>query len=289
MKKERTVKMVSCLMAALLAAGTVTGCGGSSSAGEETPTLTVLCHSSWMTDAAQAAFDAVEEELNVKFEFEALPEGDAGEQLIFAKYSTDEIPDTLWWQKASLVNKNIGADKFADLSGDWEEEYDEAMLHTSYYEVDGKLIEAPFGEPTVFGICYNKAVFEENGVAIPESFEELRVVYMQANSAVSENVGKLALMRGPLVYCMEEKDNGRRLAACFLRAGAPAEVTAFDELIEGMTSIRVKGIRQADNKADELYVPWGGRREEEQEFCLIPYFLWANRGAGEMVVWIHEK
>lgn len=174
MKKERTAKIISCLMAAVLAAGTVTGCGGSSSAEEETPTLTVLCHSSWMTDAAQAAFDSVEEELNVKFEFEALPEGDAGEQLIFAKYSTDEIPDILWWQKASLVNKNIGAEKFADLSGDWEAEYDESMIYTSYYEVDGKLIEAPFGEPTVFGICYNKAVFEENHVAVPESFDELR-------------------------------------------------------------------------------------------------------------------
>lgn len=173
MKKERVGKMLSCLMAAVLAAGMMTGCGGGS-AEEELPTLTVLCHSSWMTDAAKAAFESVEEELNIRFEFEEVPEGDAGEQLIFAKYSTDEVPDILWWQKASLVNKNIGADKFADLSGDWETEYDESMVHTSYYEVDGKLIEAPFGEPTIFGVCYNKTVFEENNIAIPESFEELR-------------------------------------------------------------------------------------------------------------------
>lgn len=175
MRSVKVRRILACAMAVAMMAGTMTGCGGeSSSAKEDVPTLTVLCHSSWRTEAAQAAFDVVEESMNVKFEFEEVPEGDAGEQLIFAKYSTDEVPDILWWQKASLVNTNIGADKFEDLSGDWEEEYDENMIHTSYYEADDKLIEAPFGEPTLFGIFYNKTVFEENHIEIPESFDDLR-------------------------------------------------------------------------------------------------------------------
>lgn len=173
MRKERVKKILSCVMATVLAAGVITGCSNSR-AEKEVPTLTVLCHSSWLTDAAEAAFESVEKDLNVKFKFEEVPEGDAGEQLIFAKYSTDEVPDILWWQKASIVNTNIGGDKFVDLSGDWEEEYDEKMLHTSYYEADGKLIEAPFGEPTIFGICYNKSVFKENNIEIPQSFDELK-------------------------------------------------------------------------------------------------------------------
>lgn len=118
---------------------------------------------------------------------------------------------------------------------------------------------------------------------------DMPIVYMQTNCAVAENIGKLAVMRGPLVYCMEEADNGRGLARCFIKAGAEAKLTACDDLIEGMVAINVKGSQLINTETDSLYMPHGNRREIEREFHLIPYFLWANRSPGEMIVWIHEK
>lgn len=137
--------------------------------------INVLCHASWRTDGSKAAFDYVEKKLNVKFEFEGVPDGDAGEQLIFAKISSGEVPDILWWQGASTINVKMGANKFEDLSGikDWAADYDTKALATPVYTIDGRQIVGPFGDATLFGMCYNKKVFEDNGVAIPKTWDEL--------------------------------------------------------------------------------------------------------------------
>lgn len=137
------------------------------------------------------------------------------------------------------------------------------------------------------GYLYAERIWSDGDVL--ELGFHMPVVYVQANCAVSENIGKIAVMRGPLVYCMEETDNGRGLSRCFLKTGADAKVTAYDELLEGMVKIHVKGSRLVYAETDSLYMPCSRRQEEETELCLIPYFLWANREAGEMLVWIHEK
>lgn len=118
---------------------------------------------------------------------------------------------------------------------------------------------------------------------------DMPVVYMQTNCAVSENIGKIALMRGPLVYCMEEADNGQGLSRCFLKAGSEVDLTDWNELAEGMLQIHVSGTQLVYEKASGLYTACSQRKEEERELHLIPYFLWANRAPGEMLVWIHEK
>lgn len=175
MKKKRilALTLVVGMMAGLLA-----GCGNSSKeqskSNDKTTEIDILCHASWRNDGNQAAFDYVEDKLNVKFKFEEVPDGDAGEQLIFAKISSGEVPDILWWQGASTVNAKMGADLFEDLSDirDWKSDYDTEALASRYYTVDNKQIVAPLGDATVFGMCYNKEVFEKNNVKIPTTWAE---------------------------------------------------------------------------------------------------------------------
>ncbi len=135
-------------------------------------TLNVMCHSSWRTDEANTVFDYVSEKCNVTFEFEEVPEGGSGNELIFAKMQSGEVPDILWWQGAKTSATEIGEDLFLELSGDWTQDYSSSVLEAPTSSYNGKLISAPFGDITAFGICYNKQVFADNGVEIPGTWDE---------------------------------------------------------------------------------------------------------------------
>lgn len=136
-------------------------------------TISVMCHSSWRTEEANAVFDYVAEKCNVQFEFEEVPEGSSGQELIYARMQSGEVPDILWWQGATTCANEIGADLFAELSGDWTEDYSSSVLEAPTTSYNGRIISAPFGDVTVFGICYNKQVFSDNNIEIPQTWEDL--------------------------------------------------------------------------------------------------------------------
>ncbi len=113
-----------------------------------------------------------------------------------------------------------------------------------------------------------------------------RRVYAHIN--VREDIGKVALMRGPLVYCLEERDNGAKLHCISLPRNAPL-APAYDSMLLGGTPvIRAEGacIVPTDGA---LYNDSPAWREEKAPLTFIPYFLWANRGENEMEVWVREK
>ena len=113
------------------------------------------------------------------------------------------------------------------------------------------------------------------------------VNFLRSNPHVRENTGKVAVMRGPVVYCAEEEDNGSELFR--LHAGNPAGITVTrkNDLLEGVTVISFNGKREKDWAEDTLY----GACEtsfEDKKITLIPYYAWANRNAGEMTVWMNR-
>jgi DUF1680 family protein len=87
---------------------------------------------------------------------------------------------------------------------------------------------------------------------------------------VEDNQGKVALQRGPIVFCFEGVDNADRVLDRFLPDDSPLETEFLPDLLGGL--VIVKGV-SADN--DPL--------------TAIPYYAWAHRGAGEMAVWIHHE
>jgi DUF1680 family protein len=111
---------------------------------------------------------------------------------------------------------------------------------------------------------------------------------IRSHPEVRASAGKIALRRGPLVYCLEEADNGPRLAA--VRLPREAQVSARFEkgLLGGVTVLSAPGKRPpAGSWGGELYAPTEAR-EEEFPLKAIPYYAWANREPGEMTVWIRE-
>ena len=61
------------------------------------------------------------------------------------------------------------------------------------------------------------------------------------------------------------------------------------ELLGGVDVLTAEGLREsADWPADALYAPAGDADQTPQALVFVPYYAWANRGAGEMAVWIRE-
>lgn len=113
----------------------------------------------------------------------------------------------------------------------------------------------------------------------------VRRVY--ASPYVRQDLGKVCLMRGPLVYCLEEADNGNNLHLVSLPEESEIAPAQGEGVLSGMTTLKAKGLRIVPEEGT-LYRGAPCRRKEETQLTFIPYFAWANRGVGEMTVWVRE-
>ncbi|MBI4881850.1 MAG: glycoside hydrolase family 127 protein [Planctomycetes bacterium] len=98
---------------------------------------------------------------------------------------------------------------------------------------------------------------------------------------VRENQGRVALQRGPIVYCLEGADHaGGRVLNLLVPDDAELSAEPRADLLGGVTVVRGRGIAFAQGEAE------GTVEEAEQEFLAVPYCVWAHRGPGEMTVWL---
>jgi len=140
----------------------------------------------------------------------------------------------------------------------------------------------------------SEALIENGYLKIPGPFLETEITlemqmkprHIYANERVREEIGKAALQRGPVVFCLEEKDNGPCLHQLSLSKNEPLIFDADSSLPGGM-AIRAGGLRQKP-ASDELYTQTPGHKEPA-ELAFIPYYAWANRGENEMAVWVREE
>lgn len=111
--------------------------------------------------------------------------------------------------------------------------------------------------------------------------------FVYANPQVRADSGKAAIVRGPLVYCLEEIDNFQNLPAIFVDTDAPLREEKSD-LFGGIITVKAKGKKIVESSvSDSLY---SGQKPqlEDAELTTIPYPYWNNRGEGEMLVWMKE-
>ncbi|MCR5420343.1 MAG: glycoside hydrolase family 127 protein [Lachnospiraceae bacterium] len=147
---------------------------------------------------------------------------------------------------------------------------------------DGREYES--GSPN--GYCYFDINKGEHLIRLEMDMEPKR---WYTNPKVSENMGKVAISRGPQVYCMEEADNGEDLHCLYLLRDAKLSYEWKEDLLNGVGFISADGIRYETDEKSGLYF-YGKKAEyKKQTIKMIPYYAWANRGKNEMRVWINEK
>lgn len=115
------------------------------------------------------------------------------------------------------------------------------------------------------------------------------VEQIEARPEVSVNGGRVALQRGPVIYCIEKADNGAVLNDIVL-SEQPEFQTQFEkDLLDSVVTIRGKALRRKKlDWATDLYRPKQGEFEP-CEIKAVPYFAWDNREPGEMLVWIRSQ
>jgi len=151
-----------------------------------------------------------------------------------------------------------------------------------------------------FTLTKNGAAVEfkaENGYAVVEAKDgdvyevsfDMDAVVLCANPRVTEDCGKACVIRGPIVYCAEEVDNTDLLQDFILDPFAPIAIDDSD-LFGGIKVLTVSGKRTDLSvwDPDTLYQPICATKVMPASLKLIPYFLWNNRGEGEMTVWMNR-
>ena len=123
-------------------------------------------------------------------------------------------------------------------------------------------------------------------VCLELDFEPKRI---HANPKVSKDVGKVAVQCGPLIYCLEEIDNGSGLQRVYLPKKSVLKKTFNPDKLLGINEITASGLKLKAADDAPLYQDDAVPEYEETELTFIPYYSWANRGENEMTVWVHEK
>jgi len=100
---------------------------------------------------------------------------------------------------------------------------------------------------------------------------------------VKSNAGRIAIERGPIVYCAEGVDNDGKVFNIVLPDDIPLEAEYRKDMLGGVTVIA--------GKASGLYPGEDGKSvvTKEQSFLAVPYYAWSHRGVGEMAVWLPRQ
>lgn len=198
-------------------------------------------------------------------------EFDWNKDKIFVKLQT-EFP---WVNTYSLEVKNVPADGM------------DLMLRVPDYaqnyqvKADGNIYEENKESEKGY-----RRVHVEKDTKVEVSFSA-PAKFVYANPQVRADSGKVAIVRGPLVYCLEEIDNSQNLPAIFVDTDAALREEKSD-LFGGIITVKARGKKIVESSvSDSLY---SGQKPqlEDVELTAIPYPYWNNRGEGEMLVWMKE-
>jgi DUF1680 family protein len=110
-----------------------------------------------------------------------------------------------------------------------------------------------------------------------------------AHPQVAEDAGRVALQRGPIVYCLEGVDNGAPLHTIALPRSAQVDASFDPDCLGGLVTLRAEALAaQSDGWDGALYRRGDAGGWKRQPIVAVPYATWDNRAAGQMQVWIRE-
>ena len=121
----------------------------------------------------------------------------------------------------------------------------------------------------------------KKGDKVEVDFEmEPRVVV--ANSKVEADRGRVAVERGPIVYCAEWPDNDFDVLSVLINQNPKFEAVDKPELLEGIVELVTDGQVLEFDKSGRLVT-------KDVKITMIPYYAWAHRGRGNMAVWLPRE
>ena len=116
------------------------------------------------------------------------------------------------------------------------------------------------------------------------------VEFIESHPNVAENRGRVALRRGPAIYCLEQTDHKVDLDRHLLPASAKLQARFDANLLGGVPVIEGTAmLKPSVSWEGQLYQPARTGFEGQATIRAVPYCTWSNRGAGKMAVWIESS
>jgi hypothetical protein len=144
-------------------------------------------------------------------------------------------------------------------------------------KVNGKTVEYAMQN----GYAVINRLWKKNDVVEVDLPMEIRKVI--ANSQVKDDIGKLALQRGPLIYCAEWADNNGKTSNIIMPSASTFTLEYKPDLLNGVMTLK--------SNVPVINISGDGKAisTTQNAFTAIPYYAWAHRGKGEMTVWFPIK
>jgi DUF1680 family protein len=109
---------------------------------------------------------------------------------------------------------------------------------------------------------------------------------IEGHPRIEETRNHVAVMRGPVVYCLENHDLPKEVALEEVHLSPKAEFDLAGSSVDGARKLRGTAVRIAQNKGEQLYRPVVPAEPQTIPVQLVPYYAWNNRGITEMSVWL---
>ena len=140
------------------------------------------------------------------------------------------------------------------------------------------------GQPVDYNMQHGYAVLsrtwkKNDKVEVDLPMEVRRVT---ASQNLKDDIGKVALQRGPLMYCAEWPDNNGKTSNIILPADAVFTTAFVPGLLNGVTILKTEVPAVVISNNENITTI-------KQPFTAIPYYSWANRGKGEMMLWFPQQ
>ncbi len=157
-------------------------------------------------------------------------------------------------------------------------------------EVNGEAVDVPLSPGSYAEIRRNWRTGDKVHLKL-----QMPVRFVECHPHVTENAGCVALMRGPLLYCVEQADHPDLDPRDLVVSAGPMPSVSFEpDLLGGVTALIVRAEAVAPEPAWEnrLYRTVSDHpedlRAEAVELKAVPYYAWANREPGAMHVWLRS-
>lgn len=140
------------------------------------------------------------------------------------------------------------------------------------------------GEPVTYEIQNGFAVIDRAWKKNDEVLVSLPMEIKQvvANEKIRDNIGKVALQRGPIVFCAEWADNNGKAGNIIVPAGAAFSTEYKPTLLNGIMTLKTEVPVVSITGTESITT-------ERKTVTMIPYYSWANRGKGEMTIWFPSQ
>lgn len=196
MGKKRKLKAIGVITSFALSVSLLSACGGASSKtttgsasgakGETTITLNI--DNSTNQDGIKAVAAYIEKKDHIKTKFDIRPTGGDGDNLVKTRLATGDMSDILFYNSGSLLQALNPSKNFVDLTNKpYMKSVEDAFKKT--VTVGGKVYGAPSGESTVGAWLYNKKVYQQLGLSVPNTWAQLI-----QNSEKIKAAGKTAII-----------------------------------------------------------------------------------------------